>query len=294
MDNQQVNSREGKSWTTEEENFIKTNYIFRDVNSIDYIANQLKRTKKSILHRITKMGITNVDHTVHHDCPMKIKKPIPETAYILGAYLSDGWTNKCYFELHSIDKDYCEAVIKCLDVILDGDYNRVIKEYSLEKLNKNKTVKYTSPQYRIKVRSTDLVTWLQTVTHCKQTIPVEFIENNALDLLSGLMDGDGSIGINNNYSSDQYSHYKITLCGHKYIYGSVKKYPAIFSKLRIRYTETNPKAETFGFAIYNLNKHDVINSGLSFKIKRKQTRLDKLREILNEHHGVSEQDNGLF
>lgn len=294
MEDQQENSRNAKPWTKSELDYIKANYIFRDKNSIAKIASELSRSRKAVRHAITKLGITNIENVKkYQDCSMKIKHSTPETAYILGVYLSDGWTHKDVFELSSIDREYCEEVIRCLEAILIGEFNKTIREYSMDKINQNKQVKYTSNLYKIRVRSTDLATWLRIITNSKQTIPQEFIENNPKELLSGLMDGDGSISISK-ARYDIKGSYKITLCGHGYIYQSVQKYPKIFAKLNIRYTETNPKTESVGFVIYNLNKADFVNSGCEFKILRKREKLNKLREILNEYHGTSKEDDGIL
>lgn len=294
MDYQQENSRSSKTWTKKELDYIKANYIFRDAGSIAKIASDLGRSRKAVRHAITKLGITNItDVKKREDVPMKIKHSTPETAYILGVYLSDGWTHKDVFQLCSIDKEYCEEVIKCLEVVLDGDFNTMVREYSAEKANRNKSVKYTSNFYKIRIRSSDLAAWLRIITNNKQTIPAEFIDSNPKELLAGLMDGDGTISISGGID-DIMGGYKITLCGHEYIYASVQKYPQVFAKLGIHYTVTNPKTESIGFVIFNLNKKDFVNSGCEFRIIRKKAKLNKLREILNEYHGTSEQDDGVL
>lgn len=276
MDNEQVKPNK---FNIVDDDFIKQNYIFRDNNSITYIANKLNKKRIDIQKRITQLGITGVRR--YKDCSLKTKEPCIELAYIMGCYLSDGWVHKDVFELHSLDKEYCEEVIRCLKVVIDGEFNETIRYYEMEQLNKNKKIKYRRGQYRIRVRSTDLCSYLISITNSKQTIPESYVIKNSeisKSLLCGLMDGDGFVSTSKK-TLHRFSGYKLGLCGHSYIYGAVNKYPALFDSIGIRYKTTIQKNDSPGFLVYILDKKSFIDNNCYFKIQRKQDRIETIKKL---------------
>lgn len=301
MDNQLANLR--KNFNKNEDDFIRSHYILNDNNSVRKIANELKCSETQIRKRIGRLKLDPSKRIRYKDSVMINKKPDIYNAYVLGAYLTDGWIGGECFEISSKDIDYLEYIIYCLERILDNNFNKNIRMRLKDDLNETRSgAQYSCDNYRIRVRSTDLCAWLVAMTDSKQTISDEFLSSSdeiKKSLLAGLLDGDGFCSIDKR--RDMYtrcmSGYKIGLCGNRYLYGAVAKYATLFDKIGLRYKEQLSKTESPGFLSYMINAYDFVDKECYFVIKRKQSRIEILREVrknFNEYHGTSKTDEGVL
>lgn len=294
MDNQLVNLR--KNFSKNEDDFIRSHYILNDNNSVRKIANELKCSETQIRKRIGRLKLDLSKRIRYKDSVMIDKEPNVYNAYVLGAYLTDGSISGDCFDISSKDKDYLEHIVFCLEKILDNNFNKNIRMRLMDDLNETKIgAKYSCDNYRIRIRSSDLCAWLIAMTESKQTISDDFLSSSdeiKKSLLAGLLDGDGFCSIDKRM--DRYtrcmSGYKIGLCGNRYIYGSVAKYATLLDKLGLRYKESISKNESPGFLSYIINAYDFVDKECYFVIKRKQSRIEMLKNVrknFNEYHGTS-------
>jgi len=255
-----------KRWTREEDKLLASEYVYRDPKSIRQVAHKLNRSIRSVEHRITTLGL-NV-HNHHRNAMMLTKEPNVHLAYIVGVYLSDGSVYKNQFYLESVDRDFCQTTLSSLDKILDGRLNKKIRE--VDRAGRRRT-------YRIKVASSDLVTWLSVITDSKNRIPREWLGGNRdymLALFAGLLDGDGYVSRRKGVLNKR--AYSIGLCGHELIYGAVRDYEWLAIELGIEYRKKYTKGG-YGFVTYRFNNRSFLESGAFFTVRRKMRRIAEMR-----------------
>lgn len=257
-----------RSWTLREDRYLMAYYAGQDRKSVDQIAQALGRTRDAVFSRAKVLGIYGTRKG--RDAPMRVKTPNEHTAYLLGVYLTDGWIEKNYrFLLKSIDREFCEETLRCIKEVLDGQVN----EYIYDDKSHPKR-----PMYRIEVTSRDLVHWLSFSTARKGMIPREFLfanRNTQLALLAGLMDGDGWISQRKD-GGHLTRHYIIGIATDPFVKGWIDDMPALLDRLGIRYRRY-PRED--GMVHIHLNKKDFALSGAYFRIRRKQARLERLKEL---------------
>ena len=205
------------------------------------------------------------------DYDVSIVEPL---SYFIGAWLGDGWVS---YNPHR--REYSVA-IKCMDrEIVDRCFIDVNSYFSDLRMSKRytETTKNGTELYKVAWHNKEFAKLILCIMPGKTNFP-EYIwraSNQArLDMLSGLMDTDGTIV---QHSNGGYWH--STFTGTKMF---VRQIPDLCRLLKIRINSSNiEKHQNPNHATrlqFNLNLVDMVKAGFRFNCIRKQRRLDRFIE----------------
>jgi len=202
----------------------------------------------------------------------------PELAYVIGAYLGDGWLdlNQRYgFGIGSIDKEFIEKVKSCLTTFIKGNLNEIKQsEWNKQQSFKNNTV------WKLTFTCKDFVIWLKDSCSGKEHVPINFPKDNILittELINGFMDAEGYISMNRN----RYGKLRFQIgvcCCDSCIFGIID----LCSQLNLlpwkcykHITKSGRVSNDFRFHV-----NQIAKSPINFSIERKQKRLVVLRKAI--------------
>jgi intein/homing endonuclease len=208
-------------------------------------------------------------------CEFKFKGYDRDLAYLVGTYLTDGYSNLRQVGLSSNDLDYTENFARCLETVLG-------RTYTPHKINSPKSK--AGYMWRTVIDSRELSAWLISETGKKNHIPSGIIsapEDIRLSFLAGAMDGDGWMGMYKRHKKvggAEWWAWSIGFCGAEEFVRQIPEF--------VRHLEIQPKpirTDYRGTGHKNMmycrfNNMSVVHSGFYFGIKRKQDRLQLMRE----------------
>lgn len=200
---------------------------------------------------------------------------IKALAYITGVYLGDGCVTRhpsysVRFRLNTIDYDFAEHTNNALYELL-GRKAKKIYVYEVKKSSK--------PNCSVSLGCKELCDFLEEETQQKQKIPSYVYSYNKeylLEFTAGLMDSEGSVTIHKDKERTISIRFKSTSVW-------TPDFNALLQSLGAKTSLTKePPYKPWYKEPYNIRitTKSFIKTGMYFKIKRKQDRIETLRDYM--------------
>lgn len=199
-------------------------------------------------------------------------------AYIIGVYLGDGnisrvkSKNSHQFRLNTIDYDFVESTAEALLELTD------VKP----RIYSHPVEKSTNDNHYISHGCKLLCDYIESETDKKKRIPYWIMKERNKDILrefiAGLMDSEGSTSIDKRLGYNRYV--RVRFCNSEHW---TPDFMSILQKVGCTATiakEKPYKASYKPMYRITINTKSFISSGCFFKIKRKQAKLDNLRDYM--------------
>lgn len=203
-----------------------------------------------------------------------------EVAYLLGVYLGDGsvWDNGCGVKVFGIvasDKDFVEEVARCIGEVV-GNIPNIGINYKHNRKH---------PYYRCQTSKSALPMWLVEQTHHKTIIPQIILDSNDVlkkEFIAGLLDSEGYVSLSKRHMYGGHEVFDMQI-GFSVQDPWIFEFRDILIKMGIccnsvgRYTSLHVKSKIM--YRFTINKRSFVDSGLYFKIRRKQDRIEHYKSL---------------
>jgi len=196
-------------------------------------------------------------------------------AYLIGVFFGDGCITRYEsrgfewfkFVLRSIDRDFVEYTAECIKSLI-GFKPKILTVNQ----KKNRIL------YYLTIGNNDLFGWMKELTKKKTVIPemIKSIPEYSREFLSGFMDSEGWCA--EDRSKIPY-RYRVGFCGSAdwidEIIRMLDKSGVKIGKRQTRRSEWSKKDNV----LFMINTRSFIESGIGFKIQRKQNRLETYKKL---------------
>jgi hypothetical protein len=202
-----------------------------------------------------------------------------QLSYFFGVWLGDGhyiWNPiTSSYEIGIVSMDL--EILTKAEVELSSSLQQRLKPHHYEEVSPSGT-----KLYRLRYYSIVLTDFICRATAYKQSLPYyiwQASKESKLNLLSGLMDTDGTIVVQKEENCRAGFFYTLKFSGGK---GFVREFPDLCRTIGIKITseklETHENPNHADRWIYNLSLPSAVDNGFKFHCRRKQARLDDYLE----------------
>lgn len=245
--------------------------LYTEGISVEQIAKKIGAPYGSTSARLSWIGIAGTRRPIL--AKFVFTEYTKELAYLVGAYITDGWSTYRQVGIGVNDQDFAENFAKCASVILG-------RVYAAKKFQSPKSK--LGFMWKSVVGSSDLAEWLVKETESKSTIPDGIrnaTEEIQLSFLAGAMDGDGIMSrYERRAKNGNVTHlYDVGFCGTQ---DFVHQIPVMMNKIGIVSGKKiiQDRGSNRTMFLYHFNPKSVAFSKFNFGIERKNKRLLLLRE----------------